>query len=268
MKNFTKLAILSLAILPTLAFPKTNLIVSHASDELSSDSTISVALPVDEEVSNDVADNLNEKDDLTDEKEEKSGIFGKILVYGHGKVTAKPNVAYLTVGAENTSENLDDAVKQNNELLSSIFDYLSSKGIEKDNVKTQCHTIFQRYDYNNGESFIGHQVSDLIEVKISDIDNISTYINDISALGAIKITNLTFDNNDKAALYQEALKLALDDANQKASSLASSNLSVKAIFEEQSFNCMPYRIASANFDNIAPGDIDVVANIKVVYTIA
>ena len=52
----------------------------------------------------------------------------KIIVFGCGKVTVKPDIAYISIGVETVNSNLQTAIKENNDNIIAIIDYLKSFG--------------------------------------------------------------------------------------------------------------------------------------------
>ncbi len=192
-----------------------------------------------------------------------------IVVFGGGKVSAVPDVAYVTIGVESINSDLNSATTQNNEALENIIDYLKENHISEDNIKTKYYSIYQRHDFSSSEKFSEYQVSSGLEIKFSDLDNLSTYISDMTELGANNLGCISFDCENASSYYQEALKLALEDAKNKATALVDDDLTICGICEECVYTCLPYRISDAkmltNGNTLLKGNMDVEAKIKVIF---
>ncbi len=192
----------------------------------------------------------------------------RIIVLGGGKVTAQPDVAYVEIGVESLNADLQVALDENNGVISNLIDYLQEKGVAEDDIKTKYYSIYQKHDYSTSERFLGYQVSSTIEFKCKDLNNLGTYIKGLTSLGANRLGCITFDVEDISSYYNEALKLAVEDAKSKATALSSQPLNVVKIIEENVYTCMPYRSIEASLSNsstILKGTMKVEAKIKVIF---
>lgn len=192
----------------------------------------------------------------------------RIIVLGGGKVTAQPDVAYVEIGVESLNADLQVALDENNGIISSLIDYLQEKGVAENDIKTKYYSIYQKHDYSASDRFLGYQVSSTLEFKCSDLNNLGTYIKDLTNLGANCLGCITFDCENISFYYNEALKLAVEDAKSKAEALSSQPLSIVKIIEENVYTCMPYRSIEASLSNastILKGTMKVEAKIKVIF---
>lgn len=192
----------------------------------------------------------------------------KIIVYGGGKVTVKPDIAYISIGVETVNSNLQTAIKENNDNIIAIIDYLKSKNIEENDIKTKYYSVYQSSDYTTSEKYQQYHISNTIEYKTTDLENIGNQITQLTELGANRLDNIQFDCSDISNCYQKALKLALEDAKQKAASFTSAELTIDKITEENIYTCMPYRSIDAyakNAETVKSGNIEIEAKIVVVF---
>lgn len=192
----------------------------------------------------------------------------KIMVLGGGKVTAQPDVAYVEIGVESLNADLQTALDENNQIISSLIDYLQEKNVAEDDIKTKYYSIYQKHDYSASDRFLGYQVSSTLEFKCTDLNNLGTYIKDLTSLGANRLGCITFDCQNIISYYQEALKLAVEDAKSKAEALSSQPLTIVKIIEENVYTSMPYRMMETSLSNastILKGTMKVEAKIKVIF---
>lgn len=192
----------------------------------------------------------------------------KIIVYGGGKVTIKPDIAYISIGVETVNSNLQTAIKENNDNIIAIIDYLKSKNIEENDIKTKYYSVYQSRDYTTSEKYQQYHISNTIEYKTTDLENIGNQITQLTELGANRLDNIQFDCSDISNCYQKALKLALEDAKQKAASFTSAELTIDKITEENIYTCMPYRSIDAyakNAETVKSGNIEIEAKIVVAF---
>lgn len=207
-------------------------------------------------------------DDVKNNSNTKNLPVAKIIVYGGGKVTIKPDIAYISIGVETVNSNLQTAIKENNDNIIAIIDYLKSKNIEENDIKTKYYSVYQSRDYTTSEKYQQYHISNTIEYKTADLENIGSQITQLTELGANRLDNIQFDCSDISNCYQKALKLALEDAKQKAASFTSAELTIDKITEENIYTCMPYRSIDAyakNAETVKSGNIEIEAKIVVVF---
>ena len=192
----------------------------------------------------------------------------KIIVYGGGKVTVKPDIAYISIGVETVNSNLQTAIKENNDNIIAIIDYLKSKNIKENDIITKYYSVYQSGNYTTSEKYQKYHISNTIEYKTTDLENIGSQITELTELGANRLDNIQFDCSDISNCYQKALKLALEDAKQKAASFTSAKLTIDKITEENFYTCMPYRSIDAyanNAETVKSGNIEIEAKIVVAF---
>ena len=207
-------------------------------------------------------------DNIKNDSNDNDVPVAKIIVYGGGKVTVKPDIAYISIGVETVNSNLQTAIKENNDSIIAIIDYLKSKNIEENDIKTKYYSVYQSRDYTTSEKYQQYHISNTIEYKTTDLENIGSQITELTELGANRLDNIQFDCSDISNCYQTALKLALEDAKQKAASFTSAQLTIDKITEENIYTCMPYRSIDAyakNAETVKSGNIEIEAKIVVVF---
>ena len=192
----------------------------------------------------------------------------EIIVFGSAVVSATPDVAVVNVGIENLNTNINVAVEENNETMSKIIEYLKSIGITEENIQTKNYSVYQRYNYNDGEKFLGYQVDNSLEFKTTDLQNLSSVLTKLTDLGANRLGGITFTCSDLENYYNKALKLALENAKSKMKSLTDEILSVCKIEEKSLYSNEIYRdsafvLARANKESIVKGSLQIEAKIEV-----
>ena len=191
-------------------------------------------------------------------------------VFGAGVVTASPDMATISLGVETQDQDLESAVDLNNTTVSAIVEYLTSNNIAEDDIKTQNYTIYQKHYYTASPRFLGYQVSSNLEFVTNDLENISSLITGLTSLGANRLNGITFGCQDMKAYYNEALKLALEDATNKAKILLGENVNVADIEEQYSYTCVPYSKTEtilSNAKSVMSGRFEIEAKIKASFSL-
>jgi uncharacterized protein YggE len=142
---------------------------------------------------------------------------------GIGKVTVIPNTAAISIGVTKTAPTVSQAQDQTNTAVNNILNSIKSLGIDTKDIKTTDYSVNPQYNYNAGSQTItGYSVTQTIQVKIQPIEKANKVVDAATANGANLVNGITFTVDD-ATLKQkqdEARKLAVNDAKQKAQSLA------------------------------------------------
>ncbi len=91
-----------------------------------------------------------------------------IAVYGQGKISIKPDVAYITFGVENLDIDPQQAQDYNAAQMDKVITALAGKGIQDADIQTTQYNVYQEYDYTNNErNVIGYRVTNTVRVKLS-----------------------------------------------------------------------------------------------------
>ncbi len=196
--------------------------------------------------------------------------INKITVCGSGEVRLVPDVAVVNLGVETLNESLTTAQQENSDKINNLISTLKDLGISEENIKTKNFYIYQRYDYTKGETFIGYQVSNYLEFKTKDVDNVGDLVTKLLDSGANRFNGITFTLEDYDTAYNQALTKALENAKTKASAMTNAEIVSSEIVEEGCMSVMcreSYALSDAVSKNstFMKGEIVVKANVKVVF---
>ena len=192
----------------------------------------------------------------------------KIIVTGEGEICLIPDTAIVSVGVESLNESLIAAQTENSSSMNALVGVLKELGVLEENIKTKGYNVYQRYDYTQGEKLIGYQVSNYLEFKTKNVDNVGSIISKLMESGANSFSGITFTLENSEEAYKQALSKALENAKNKASALYGGELEIKKIIEEK--NTSYYLRDSYGYANsisettkFMKGEIKVSACIKV-----
>jgi uncharacterized protein YggE len=223
------------------------------------------------------------------------GTGSQISFDGSGEVTGSPDLAEVSVTLRSDAKGVKDAQSKVTTLEKSVLEFLEKSGIEKKDIKTENYNSYPQYDYGrpcysvgNGycpsatPKVIGYEVSEYISVKVRDLEKAGDVVAGLGALGVTEISGPNFSIENEDELKAEARKMAIDEAKDKAESLAR-DLGVKLVrivnFSENGSYPMPLMYAkdamglSSMAENTAPspdlpaGVTKITSNVVITYEI-
>lgn len=144
-----------------------------------------------------------------------------IDVAGNGKVMATPSYVQLQIEVQTRGKNVQEAQQENAIIMNRVIQALLALHIPRENVQTAVYTISPLYDYEDGKQiFKGYEVTNGITVKVTDMNQIGVIIDTAVENGANRISSIQFNIDNADAYYQQALSLALHNAQMKAKTIA------------------------------------------------
>lgn len=204
-----------------------------------------------------------------------------ISVSGEGKVTAKPDVAMITLGVSTLRPTVAEARESAAAALDGMIASMRNNGIDDDDLQTQQLYINAEYNYDDGnQRLIGFRVSNTVTAKVRNIDNTGKVVDDAVGAGgdSTTIDGISFTIDDPKDLQSQARAAAVEDARAKAETLASAggvDVGAPITITEGGFSppVYPYPAAEYAADRaqtgaatpIEAGELDVVVNVQVVF---
>ena len=138
---------------------------------------------------------------------------------GTGKVTAKPDIASVSLAVKTPKEaDAAKVVSKNAETMNKIIAMLKQKGIQDKDVKSNSFSVNPVYSYpaNQSPKIEGYEAYQELQVKIRDLNKIGEVIAAGAELGANQIGGISFTIDDTEALKVQAREKAVAAAKEKA----------------------------------------------------
>ena len=209
-----------------------------------------------------------------------------IAVDGQGEVTASPDTAYVTSGVTTQAATAREALDANTEAMAQLIDTLKAAGIEARDIQTSGFSVSPNYVYSDVRDALGYSqppringytVSNTVNVRVRDIAILGAVLDQSVSVGANTINGISFAVADPADLYDEARKLAFEDARAKARLYAEAAgvelKSIRTLSESQGYAPpQPYmmREAAMSSDKAVPiqsGELTFSINVQVTWEI-
>jgi uncharacterized protein len=137
-----------------------------------------------------------------------------LSVSGSARVTAAPDLAYVSVGVHTENAEAAQAVEDNNQQAQAIADALKALGVEEKDIQTMGFNIYPQDEWGPEGERTGtrYLVDNTVYVTVRDVTRIGEILQTVVEAGANYIYGIQFDIDDKTALIAEARKQAVDNA--------------------------------------------------------
>ena len=148
-----------------------------------------------------------------------------IQTYGQAEVTAQPDLAKISLAMETRSLSAQEAVNENAILANTVLDALLDFGLSKEEVKTSAYRLnsyreWQKDAADEEQYKIYYQAYNEILIKTAQLDTVGTIIDLAVKAGANNINYINFEIQDSYKLVLQALKMATEQAQEKADTIA------------------------------------------------
>ena len=142
-------------------------------------------------------------------------------VTGSGTVYLDADIAYASLGVSYTGADLSVIQQQANETIEAVCKAMEETGLDAKNISTDNINIYPMYDYSENESKLtGYRIDERLSIHTEDIDALGAYIDAAFAAGANTFNSITFSVKDDSQAKKDALKLAVQNAREKAEVIA------------------------------------------------
>lgn len=145
-----------------------------------------------------------------------------ISIIGSAELKAKPDIVVVSLAVESTKTKSAAAKRDVDDRVNDLLDGLGDFDIDEENVSASNISTRPRYNYakNGKENISGYIASRNLTVTFKHIENLSSFMDFALAVKVNQITNVQFKSSKEEALKVEVLALAVKDAKQKGSALA------------------------------------------------
>ena len=185
-----------------------------------------------------------------------------LSVSGTGTVSVEPDMARISFGVLSEGKTARQALDANNSAMASILDAMKDAGIAERDVKTSQFNIQPRYRYpkpgtkseTEPPRIVGYTVSNNVAVRVRDLANTGVILDEVVTLGVNTGGNIEFMNDDTRSIMRIARQKAVEDAIDKAKTLATSagvKLGRILTISEGSVNPRPQVFARARAESFA-----------------
>jgi len=146
-----------------------------------------------------------------------------LTISGTGNTSAVPDIVDIQLGVDAVSEDPVDAVSENTSKMNAVMEVLDKLGIAASDVQTVYYTMWVEDVYDQEGQMTGekrYHVTNQVNVRLREIDQIGTLLENATSAGATNIAGITFGVADTTQMEQTALDNAISNAKLKAERIA------------------------------------------------
>jgi len=208
-----------------------------------------------------------------------------ITVVGEGKTSIKPDVARVNIGVEVMKPTVQEASAENKATVEAVLAALEAAGVEANDIQTSGYSVYvERYGPEGPlpDNDLRYRVSNNVNVKIRDLENVGTLLDAAIEAGANNIYGVEFALDDASEARSQARAKAVENAKAKAEELAGlAGVEVGQIvslseiigasggyYNQMVASSAVMGLGGGGGTPVAPGELEVTYQIQAVYAIA
>jgi uncharacterized protein YggE len=145
-----------------------------------------------------------------------------VTVTGTGEVKVQPDEIVLNIGIDVRDKNLDAARKQNDERVVALLNFLKKSGIDAKNIQTTNLSVFPHYVGEYGQTTPEYYMTQKsVTILIKEVKRFDELLTGIYKTGANRVEGIEYRSSEILKHREQARKLAMQAAKQKAIALTS-----------------------------------------------
>lgn len=200
-----------------------------------------------------------------------------IAMTGTGEVSARPDMATVTVGVSEQALTAAAALDANTAKMTALLETLKAAGIADKDIQTTSFAVNPRYEFDQQrqtQTMVGYEVTNQVTIRLRKLADLGGLLDRLVKAGSNNINGISFSIADTSALEDEARRKAVENARHKAEVYAKAAGvkigDVLSISEGMSYRPpMPMVAAKMAADAapvpIAAGEASVAASVDVVW---
>jgi uncharacterized protein YggE len=144
-----------------------------------------------------------------------------ITVTGQGTFTVKPDTVIITLGIRTEHTNAQEALSENARRANTMIQALQAIGVRDEEIDTASFSIYPKYNYTNTTALlVGYEVEHIFDITVKDVKKAGNIYETAVASGANIARHIQFKLANEQPYYQQALAMAVKNAQEKALVLA------------------------------------------------
>ncbi len=143
---------------------------------------------------------------------------------GQGEVKSPPDIAVISAGVVSEAKTAREALTLNNETMAEVLQTIEAAGVAKKDIQTSNFSVQPKYKYAKRSSsgdqepprITGYTVTNQVTVIARDLDQLGPVLDAVVSSGVNQMNGLSFSIAEPGPLRNEARKLAVAEARDRA----------------------------------------------------
>ena len=152
----------------------------------------------------------------------ESAATAEFTVQGSAQMMADPDMVSVTANTSVTAGTVGSAQEEMNKIVASATDKLLELGVLDDDIVTTNYSYYPRYNYDTN-TITGYEANHTLVITCRDVDMLDGVIGVLTDSGFSQIYSVNYDVSTRGELYQQALEMAIQQAESKAGQMAAAS---------------------------------------------
>lgn len=144
-----------------------------------------------------------------------NGVPKTVTVAGEAEVRVPAHRAVLSLRVTTDNHSLQEAFRRNSEVRRKIADVLSKQGISPDRIQSSKFSSTPKFGIFSDKAK-SYRVENVMRVVVQDENEFQAATGVVDAYPEVQFDGVEFEYADRAALKQQALAKAIDNAGERA----------------------------------------------------
>lgn len=142
-----------------------------------------------------------------------------ITVQGTAQVLAAPDEVTVTANTSVSAGTVGGAQEEMNRIVETATVKLIELGVLDDDIVTSNYSYYPKYNYDTN-TLTGYEANHTLAITCRDVEMLDSVIGALTDSGFSQIYSVNYDVSNRSELYQQALELAIQRAQEKAIRMA------------------------------------------------
>lgn len=201
-----------------------------------------------------------------------------LSINAEGKVSARPDMAMLQLGVQTEGPTAAAALAENSRRMNALIAALRRSGVAERDIQTANISVNPQYVHEERQPprVTGYQASNTVTAKVRNLDRVGAVIDAAVSAGGNTVNGVSFSHQNPEAQLDAARRDAIEEARRRAGIYARAvGMEVGRILSISESGGyappipMPYMAramdAAQAAPPVAPGEIDTMVNVSVVF---
>ena len=142
-----------------------------------------------------------------------------IVVTGHGKATAPPDMATIQTGVITQAATAQQALQANNQAMQQLLSVLKQNQIADKDLQTSQFDLSPQYktdERGRDPQIVGYRAANQVRVRVRNLPRLGQVLDALVSAGSNQLNGISFEIDDPTGVLNQARNRAIADARSRA----------------------------------------------------